>query len=527
VQRARFSWARATVRAFLCAGWAAAAAYAQLPPAEPEAQLKLVDLNVVAFDNHNQPVTDLTAADFQVSDAGKPERIVFFRGNDAALLAGSQLGPREFTNRSGGQARHVTVILFDFLNDNMGASGAAEQQLVHALEKLESGDDLYLYFLTKEGRVFPVHPLPGAEGGIQPSEASPWTKQSKQLLDQAMKATAGLRQAGIDMVGQINLTFKALAAVAGQLSAIPGRKDLVWITHGVPISIRVAGGGFADFTPQIRRLSAVMDRANVAIYPVQQTPPGMTAGGGGGGEMRSGGGGGGSRGGRGAAAETSQDPGLGSEDTLKQFADLTGGRALESDVSGALRQAISDLRTNYQVAYQPPPDNWDGKYHKLRVTCSRKGVKVQSKTGYYAFAGAAADTQQAVEAVILNPADSAEIGIRLSGAPLAGDADAVRLSARINARDIALLREGDGYTGELQIALAGYLADGRAQVSPASPLHLHLTAAQHDEFLQGGIPYQQEVKLGTTLQKLRVVVLDERLGVAGSITMPVDQLRKP
>lgn len=525
MQTAGFVSVRAAARAFVCAGWAAAAAYGQLPPAEPESQLQLVDLNVVAFDNHNQPVTDLTEADFRVSDAGKAQRIVFFRGNDAARLAGSQLEPREFTNRPGGQARHATLILFDFLNDNMGASGAAAQQLVHALEKLESDDDLYLYFLTREGHLFPVRPLPGGEGEIQPAEGGPWTKQSKQMIEQAMKATASLRQAGIDVVGQINLTFRALTAVAGHLSAIPGRKDLVWVTHGVPISIRVAGGGFADFTPQIRRLSAAMDRANVAIYPVQQIPPGMSGGGGGGGngEMRSGGG----RGGRGATAEGVQDPGLGSEDTLKQFADLTGGRAVESDVSLAIRQAIGDLRTTYQVAYEPPPDNWDGKYHKLRVTCTRKGVKVQSKTGYYAFADAPADTQQTVEAVIANPADSAEIGIRLSGSPLPGEPEAVRLSARINAGDIALLREGDGYTGELRIALAGYLADGRAQVSPIAPLHLHLTATQHDQALQAGIPYQQEVKLGTPLQKLRLIVLDDRLGIAGSITMSVDQLRKP
>src|SRR5215471_5237250 len=40
-----------------------------------------ITLNVVAFDSHDQIVGDLTSRDFQVSDQGKPQRIVSFHRN--------------------------------------------------------------------------------------------------------------------------------------------------------------------------------------------------------------------------------------------------------------------------------------------------------------------------------------------------------------------------------------------------------------------------------------------------------------
>ena len=61
-----------SLSAFQCTGYSA-------PP-----ELKLLDLKVVAVDNHGRPVTDLTANDFQIVDAGKPQKIIFFRRNNTS-----------------------------------------------------------------------------------------------------------------------------------------------------------------------------------------------------------------------------------------------------------------------------------------------------------------------------------------------------------------------------------------------------------------------------------------------------------
>jgi hypothetical protein len=46
-----------------------------------QSDLRLMDLNVVALDEHGRTVTDLIANDFQIGDAGKPQKISFFRRN--------------------------------------------------------------------------------------------------------------------------------------------------------------------------------------------------------------------------------------------------------------------------------------------------------------------------------------------------------------------------------------------------------------------------------------------------------------
>lgn len=510
-------------------GWSAvllagvvAVAYAQLPTQQAaQPRPKLVNLNVVALDGHDQPVPDLTAADIQLTDAGKPQQIVFFQ-HHAEQLAAVQLGPREFSNRAAGRPSHATLILFDMLNDSFGASGAAQSELVHALERLESGEDLYLYLLTRTGRLFGVRPLPGGE---EPAAAGPkeWTKQAKSVVEAAMKTNYGLRPPDVDVTVRVTMTYNALGLLARRLEEIPGRKSLVWITHGVPISLSpyaVGGGGgggrgsaaapaavvddFVDYLPYLRRLSDTMDRCDVAIYPVQQTPPGMAMQG----------------------TPEAQYSGLGSQETLEQFADLTGGRSKGiGSIAATLRQAMKDVRNTYQIGYLPPDDNWDGKFHKLRVTTKRKGVHLQSKTGYYAFAEDPPGEQDAIGAVVGSPVDAGEIGVRVRTTTSAKDPTIVHFAARIDAADIALLRQGDRYSAALQVALAGYGANGQPEVSKPFPLDLTFTGAERDAALKNGIPYENDVKLGAPVRQVRLIVFDSLLGSAGSVTMPVEKMR--
>ena len=484
---------------------AALAAYAQLPKPEGSVPRKLVNLNVVALDAHDQPVTDLTAADLQVTDAGKAQPIVFFRHNDERLQATAAPAAGEFSNRAGVKQAHATAILFDRLNDSMGPSGAAMNELGRALEKMESGGaDLYLYFLTKQLKLYPVRALPGAEAAPLKPLAENWTQQARALIDAANSATFGLRAPGLTEGDLILKTYQAVSDLARQMAEIPGRKNIVWITHGVPITVLDVGGEPFDFTPYLRRLCAELDRANVALYPVQQTPPGMAMEG----------------------TPEAQHSGMSSEETLAQFAQLTGGRASAGgNVGAVIQQALKDVRTSYQIAYEPPEANWDGKFHKLRVTTKRKGVKLQSKTGYYAWAERPADEQEAVGALVGSPQDAAGIGLRVTAARAANDPRLVHLQARIEAGDVALLPEGSEFTGDLAAVVAGYNDQGQAQAGKTAPIALKLTAAARDAAMKAGIPWESSVRLGPPVKKLRVIVLDWRLGTAGTVTVPVGEIK--
>jgi hypothetical protein len=128
-----------------CLGLGARESGAQILGGQPTAP-RLVQLNVVALDSHGQPVGDLTAADFHITDAGKKQEVSLFRHSESKLQQPIPLRPGEFSNRTADNVPHATLILFDLFNEGFGARGAAENYLVHGLQSLES--DSYLIFIS-------------------------------------------------------------------------------------------------------------------------------------------------------------------------------------------------------------------------------------------------------------------------------------------------------------------------------------------------------------------------------------------
>jgi len=498
-------------------------------PPQPEPQM--VDLNVVALDNHGQAITDLTRDELRVTDNGKPQTIAFFRHRDSALGAAPALGPNEVSNRSRANVPRATVILFDFLNENFGTRGTVANRLIHDLESLPSADYLYLYCLTLDGRLAAIHGLPGPETEPPPPGGPPWTRQIKPLLDGAMRGLMQVRPVDDqDWNYRVGLTYAGLTAVGAELSRVPGRKSLVWLTDSVPIELgprRSDTGDFVDFTPALRRLSEMFDRSGVAIYPVRQvmlgSPDSMgatdTSGlGGGGGNPRQ-------TGMAGLGDSTMSASGVGSLDTLNQFAAMTGGRQdAGKDIGAAVRQAMTDARTSYQIAYYPPAGNWDNKFHKLRIATTRKGVRIQAKTGYYAWQEPpGAKSEQAIDAAIPTAFDAAEIGLRATLLPDPKDAHAMQLDAHIDAHDVVLVHAGDAYSGELRYAIAVYTPVAQPKRGPVTPLEVYFNAQDHDKALAQGIGLVQDMTLPADAENVRLIAFDRGSNAIGSVTMPVPE----
>ncbi|MDR3698684.1 MAG: VWA domain-containing protein [Candidatus Sulfopaludibacter sp.] len=482
----------------------AAAMVCALPAAEAP---KRVTLNVVAVDSKGNPIADLKGSDFRVTDSGKPQQIDAISHRDARLQPAVALGPDEVFNRAGSGAGPATVILFDLLNEHMDARGPAWNELLHALQPLESSTGLYLYLLTVDGRLYPVHGLPDNEKEAGSPDPSPWTRQIKTLLDEAMHAVFRVRPVDIDQFVdvRINLTYQNLRWLAARMAGIPGRKNIVWITHGIPIvlSPAVTGADWFDYTPYLRQLSEELDRANVSIYPVQQIPPGTAMPG----------------------TQEAQHSGLNSEETLQDFARYTGGLTNgSSDIRVAIRQAMNDVRTSYRISYYPTPQNWDGKFHKVRVTCARKGVRIQTKEGYYAWPEERLDErgqQQAVEQAVTAPFDATEIGLRATLTRDSANAHVAHLLVRVDPADVKLERKGDRYEGQLKIRMSAVPAVAGAAGTPVIVAGLRYTPAQYDGILKNGIRFSNDVNLVDGLERLRVVVLDTASDAVGSVTMPV------
>jgi VWFA-related protein len=461
---------------------------------DEQSENRLLDFTVVAVDDRGQPVNDLKSGDFQVTDAGKRREIAFFRHNDEKLRQTQALGPNEFSNRSGVPAPHITLVLLDLLNENFATRGVSANQLSHDLERLESADGLYLYLLTVDGRTFAVHGLTSPEGETRETNDVPWTRGVKPLLDGAMRDVLRIKPVDIsaDVNVRVRVTLNALDAVAQQLSMFPGRKNVVWVTDGVPLELgphRSDTGQYVDFTPQLRQLAEVFDRYETAIYPVQQNMLGK----------------------------------IESRATLEEIAGLTGGRPSGGkDIAAAVRQAVTDVRTSYQLGYYADPGNWDGKFHKLRITCTRKGVRIQARSGYYAIQEPAeARSQRAIEEAAGSGFDAAEIGIRGTLTPEPRDSRHMHLAGRIDTNDVVLVQDGDRYSGQLRVAVVPYRSDGRIAGSTITAIDLHFSPAELDTSYKEGMAFEQELTLEDDVSKLRVVVFDRDSNTVGSLTIPV------
>jgi VWFA-related protein len=476
----------------------------------------VVNLSAVALDSHGRPVSDLTAEEFTITDAGKPRNIAFVRHIERRLAAGPALGPNEYSNRRGAGIPHATVILLDLMNQRFDTRALSSNELVHYLQTVEAADYLYLYILTIDGRIFTVRGLPDPERP-SPEDGATWTRNIKQTMDSAMRTVLRVRPVDMDVMGRVQLTYSSLESLAARMSIVPGRKNIVWITDGVPLSLgpmRSDTGDFVDFTPLLRRLSTELERSEIAIYPVRQimigsadAPPDAP----------------------GVPARNGPGSGIQSAETLNQFAAMTGGRPDGGkDIGGALTRAMNDARTSYQIGYYVPEDSLDGKFHKLRIVCRRKGVRIQVRTGYYAWPEEPGnDARQAMRTAFSQSFDAAEIGIRAIVSQSAATARGLHVDTLINARDIALLRGSDRYLGQLSVAVAGYEEGGAAHPSAIHPIPLDYAEKDREKLLTEGIRYSIDVPISANVTSLRFAVFDENSKTLGSVTIPVKDFSKP
>lgn len=475
-----------------------------------EAATHLVDLNVIAVDSHGLAVSDLTSDDFEVTDAGKPEKIAFFHHTDTSVWQLPLLGPNQYSNRGSPRIPYATIILFDLMNEGFGSRGFAWSQIVHGLENLESSDYLYLYILTVDGRLFIVHGLAKDGQRGHAADAVPWTRQIKPLMEDSMRKVTSIRPVDIDIATRVQLTFQALESLAVQMYRVPGRKNIVWVTDGVPIALgpqRSDTGDFVDFTEQLRTLSEMLDRAGVAIYPARQVIFGA----------------GDSIGDTSGSGETGgEETGMSSIETLNELSSMTGGRTnTGKDVATVVKQAMNDVRTNYQMGYDAPPENWDNKFHKIRVICKRKGVRIQAKSGYYAWAQLPGmRSREAFESAKSTVFDAAEIGLRAGVSVDPKDGRVARFDLNIDAHDVFMAHDGNNYNAQLRLSVVHYLTNGKTDSEDTIPIDLHYNAQEHEQALKDGITIAQDLPASQNGKQFRIIVFDRGSNAIGSLTVP-------
>ncbi|HWR50326.1 MAG TPA: VWA domain-containing protein [Bryobacteraceae bacterium] len=538
---------------------------------------KLIEVSVVVTDKVGKSVEGLTQADFELTDGGKQQELRTFsvqHGQQGAATA-ETLPAGFFSNRlsAGGAPNSATVILVDALNTPPEYYGQARQKLSEFLHGIDPRFRVAIYKLGSSGlmifhdftsdtallarKAMEARDLLAAssESGLigrveqaRPEQAGAVLFGGGDALDviAAMIARADRLSGGFESANRISATFKALTAIANRLKAVPGRKNLVWISAGLPLKIGFtgfasrrpatdvqfsAGERDAAFTGEYDRAVRALNDAAVAVYPVDARGVLALADAAGFSLDR------GRANDIGASVFTAQRGGLmasnisvtESHTTMKQLAVETGGRLYSGDgVDKALSDVFENTRVSYVLGYYAPPVENDGRFRKIQVKVKRPGVRVMHRTGYYAVADertAQDDAKAALQAAVWSPVDATAVPVDavLEMAPGAsGAAEGERtVELHVDGRALAFEPAESGLRCRLEIFVVQKDGEGRQIDASADALEWPLKQEQAAAVEKAGLTHRKKLRVQPTAFMLRVVVRNPVTGALGSLTIPL------
>jgi VWFA-related protein len=534
---------------FLCVCLAAVAVQAQQPPAQPAPPTFRVDVNYVEVDAAvtdaaGNPVAGLTAADFEVLEDGKPQKIAAFTPVDIPIEKAERplfaASPIERDVQSNRQATgRVYLLVIDDLHIQPLGTARVKAAARGFIERYLGQNDLAAIVYTS-GR---------ADAGQE------FTNNKRLLLAAVDRLMGGKmrsatldrleeyrRQSGMPRIQQEaqrindpNLmergyrarnTLESIEKLAEFLAGVHGRrKALIFVSEGIDYDIHDPFTN-ADATTIIdatREAIGAATRANVSIYGLD--PRGLTAMGDEGIEV-------------GAFPD---DPAYGipqtalfdelrlSQNSLRTLSDETGGFAIvnRNDFQGAFERVVRDNSTYYMLGYYPTNDRRDGRFRKIEVRVKRPGLQVRSRKGYVAPRGRAPETKAAdgggnasaaLREAMNSPLPVATVGMTMFAVPFKGAAPnaTVALALEIAAGEFTYAQKDGGFTNDLEVAFTATDSKGKVHRGERNTINLTLKPDTLERVKARGFRVVSQIDVPPGRYQLRVAAA-ETGGKSGSV----------
>jgi VWFA-related protein len=415
---------------------------AQEPPPTFKAEAEVVVLDVVARDDKGRPVPDLRSDEIQVFEDGKPCTITSFR-----LVRGLAVEPGKPPDAppdapgadpapgaaSAPSRANLVVLLFDrLLVQNAAAArrGALDllnqrfpadtwfavykmdrsmrrlqtftsdpRELTSAVEAATSGDEANRA-VGADAPSIPAPSVPEAPSGPASQPDLPGNPPSA-LSQTGRVQIAAFVEAEVALLARRVEAFDSLhgiSALARGLGQVRGRKTILFFAEDREIPLSAAS--VYDLT-----MSAA-NRANVTVHTIDTrglvyARPGDRSAAGPAmraedptaappeiflrhadgefekykGSLR--------------AGEELANPKQGS--FLEHVAGDTGGLAINrtNDIGAGLARVVEEIGQYYEVVYEPPRPEPDGRFRRIEAKTTRKGVHLRTRSGYFATAASA------------------------------------------------------------------------------------------------------------------------------------------
>jgi VWFA-related protein len=587
--------------------FSAALGFAQAPvPAQgtPEtaattlhANTNLVLVDVVVNDN-GKAVHNLDRSRFHVFENGREQTIVSLdehqpgaeqRENGAIRAKLAALPAHTYTNIPAyPEAPAVNVLLLDGLNTQAGDQMEVRRQMLEYIAAIPPGTQLAIFTLSSHLRQlsgFTVDPaalsraLKGAKASPQSSGLldPDWDKQinrstqemasevlNPQIIQYMLLFQADTKAYETDQ--RINMTLEALGNLARYLSAVPGRKNLIWFSSSFPVALDPDSTlvnpfrAMRNYSLQIQEASDLLAAARVAVYPVDARgllkQPSLDASNSSEDNMQ-----------RGSAAgmrPSAEAPTYSMTDdrftkevmaergAMQQIAAATGGKEFinTNGFKEAMANAVDNGSSYYTLAYVPAGSAFDGQFHKLQVRLDDGKYHLAYRRGYYAdppdkatshspeksslmkaalLLGAPPSTQILFSAQVLPASDPEFEGMKMPDGPAGAMATAMKgpvkryvVSLIVDAHSLAYNdMPGGRRQAQLDFVLMAYDADGKHVNYVESTLESTPTPDEILQQAESGIRVRLLLDLPPGENSLRIAVEDLTAGRAGSLEVPV------
>jgi VWFA-related protein len=517
--------AAAVAAALLCADALLAVQAPQDPPPPVfRIQVDAVEIDAFITDGQGNPVTDLTADDFEILEDNRRQPITSFalvniplERAERPLYSPTAIDPDVHTNR-GGEGRLYVIALDEvrpdlalrtrhflrrfveqhFAANDVGAVLYVGRGNAANAQDFTSSRRLLLSALDKFAGGFPQEALPSAAGATVAEAA-------------ALAGFAASRQRESELLTRARM--RSLRELVEFMSGLRGRrKTIVYVTErlteGAPSGDDVFGvldykGGARSIAfGDLHAALTAATRGNVSIYPVD--PTGLSPEG--------------ALGDAEAAPEAAGATGLNRRQELRALAEATGGFALVNSNSydAAFARIVRENSSYYVLGFTSTNDRRDGRYRRIQVRVRRPGLQVRARNGYVAPMGrppkpevpdtSAARMSPAVADSIGVPLENDSVPMGVFAAPFKGsgrDANVI-VSVELDASRLGLVDTGVAVQGEIEVATAAIASTDKVYYGDRPRMRLTLRPDTYTRALGSSVRVLTQIVLPPGRYQLRI-----------------------
>lgn len=518
----------------------------QTAPPTFRVEVNYVEVDATVTDAAGNPVSTLTADDFEVLEDGKPQKLTTFalvnipvERADRPLFAAEPIEPDVVSNaRTNGR---VYLIVLDDLHIHPMRTARVKAAARRFIERHFGTNDLAAIVYTS-GRSDAGQEFTNSRrlllASIDRFMGRKMRSATLDRLDQYRNTPESAREAGRAIEDpnssergyNARNTLESIDKLAQFLAGVRGRrKAMLLISEGIDYDIHDVFNNRDATTilSDTRDAIGAATRANVSIYAID--PRGLTAMGDEGIEVDS----------------FPEDPTTGitstsmldelrlSQDSLRTLSDETGGFAAvnRNDFDGAFERVVRDNSTYYVLGYYPANDRRDGRFRKIEVRVKRPGLQVRSRKGYQAPRGRAPETRAsdgagastAMRDAMNSPLPMAGVGMSVYAAPFKGAAPnaTVAIAVELAAGEFKYTEKDGTFANDLEIGFTALDSKGKAHMGDRNTINLALKPETLARVKARGFRVTSQMELPPGRYQLRVATA-EGGGNAGSVLYDLD-----